>query len=118
MFSIDVSELNRLSVDLGKASAGATRKASTVVRKSAFDLEAGAKARAAVDTGFMKNSIGVDIMGALHAEVGPTATYAPYQEYGTGGVNAKPPHPFMGPATDAVEGPFLKAMEDIAGDVL
>lgn len=115
MFSIDVSELNRLSVDLGKASAGATRKASTAVRKSAFDLEAGAKARAAVDTGFMKNSIGVDIMGALHAEVGPTATYAPYQEYGT---SRMPPHPFMGPATDAVEGPFLKAMEDIAGDVL
>lgn len=115
MFSIDVSELNRLSVDLGKTSAAATRKASMVVRKAAFDLEAGAKARAAVDTGSMKGSIGTDIMGALHAEVGPTASYAPYVEYGTSRMS---PQPFMGPATDAVEGRFHAAMENIVGDIL
>lgn len=110
----DVSEIRALGFDLGKAGLKATATASAAIRKTAFDIEAAAKNAAPVDTGNLRNSISSDV-GALSAEIGPTAEYGIYVEYGT---SRMAPQPFMGPAFDAnVEG-LVRAMESIADEVL
>ena len=115
--SWDASELNALAADLGQAGYRATRKAQTVVAKSAADIERISKSFAPVDTGALKNSIGFDIGdGGLAAEIGPTVHYGAYVEFGTRRRMA--PHAYMGPALDIVGPSFAAAMEQIGGEVL
>lgn len=111
----ETGELKALAADLGKASAEATMKAGQVVRKSAWDVEAHAKSAVPVDTGALKNSIGTTWRGPLSAEVGPTQHYAPYVEFGTYKMDARP---YMGPAADRVEPGFVAAMESLGGEIL
>lgn len=94
--SIDLSEMNTLAVDLGKAVGSAVAQVSTVVRKTAFDIERDAKIFAPVDTGNLRNSISTTAV-ALSAEIGPTAAYGAYVEYGT---SRQAPAAYMGPAFD------------------
>lgn len=109
-------DLNRLAVDLTKAAAAAQAKAPLVVRKAAHDVEAIAKTFCPVDTGFLQNSIGVDLAFAeVKATIGPTAEYGPYVEFGT---SRQAPAAFMGPALDRVEPGFVQAIEQLGGDVL
>lgn len=99
----------------------ARQRASAAVRKAAFDIEAGAKQRAPVDTGYLKGSIqasGPDGKselkpGDLGATVGPGADYGIYVELGTRRMAA---HPFLGPAAEAVREPFMAAMKRIVDD--
>lgn len=110
----DFSEVNHLAADLAKAGPKALALAHRVVVKTAFDIEATAKQLAAVDTGNMRDSIGVDV-SPLQAVIGPTVNYAPYVEYGT---SRQAPQPFMGPALDRHTLAYIRAMEKVAGDVL
>ena len=111
--SWDASELNSRAADLGKQGYEATRKAQTVVAKSAADIERISKGLAPVDTGALKNSIGFDIGGGgLEAEIGPTVYYGGYVEFGT---RRMAPHAYMGPALDIVGPSFAAAMEEIGG---
>lgn len=105
----DASELNRLAVDFVKAGPRAVILAQKVLDKTAHDIEATAKQMSPVDTGAMRNSIGVD-RGVLQATVGPTVNYAPYVEFGT---SRQAPQAFMGPALDRHNPAFFKAMEQI-----
>jgi HK97 gp10 family phage protein len=107
----DFSQVNRLAFDIGKVTAEAQVLASKAVRKTLFDIEADAKQLAPVDTGNLRNSISSDITGdgrhgAMSAEIGPTAEYGVYQEYGT---STQPGQPFLGPAYDR-RAPALEAM--------
>ena len=111
----ETGQLAALRADLGKAGVETTRKAGQVVRKSASDVEAQAKARAAVDTGNMRNSIGTTMHGPLSAEIGPTASHSVFVEFGTYKMAAQP---FMGPAADRVEPSFIAAMEQLGGTIL
>lgn len=112
----DFSELTKLAADLRKASAEVTVKASRAVRKAAFDIESGAKARVPVDTGNLKNSIGVSLSATgLSAEIGPTAHYGIYVELGT---RRMAPKPYLGPAVEAVEPAFIDAIEQLGGNFL
>lgn len=111
----ETGELKTLAADLGKAGFDTTRKAGQAVRKAATDIEAGAKAIAPVDTGNLRNSIGTSMHGPLSAEVGPTAHYGIYVEFGTYKMAAQP---YMGPAADRVEPSFVAAMEQLGGDIL
>ena len=112
----DFSELTKLAADLGKAPAETTRKASRAVRKAALDIERGAKTRAPVDTGNLKNSISVTLGNTgLTAEIGPTAHYGVFLEYGTRHMS---PRPYMGPAATAVEPGFVEAIEQLGGTFL
>jgi HK97 gp10 family phage protein len=111
---IDIGDLRKLSFDLGNAGLKATDLASKAVRKTALDIEADAKALAPVDTGNLKNSIGSDVQ-TLAAEIGPTASYAPFLEAGTSRMAAQP---FMGPAFDRRSPGLVAAMEQIADQVL
>lgn len=85
------------------------------VRKAAFDIERGAKRRAAVDTGALRNSIntmfeGSALSDSFTAEVGPEVHYGVHLEFGT---ERMAPRPFLGPAYDAVEPSFLEALRQI-----
>lgn len=116
--SFDFSELQNLAGDLGAAGEKAIGLARQVVAKAAHDVEAHAKSNAAVDTGAMRNSIGVDMFGNAvlsRATVGPTVNYAPFVENGT---YRMPPQPFMGPAAATIEPAFLAAMGQIGDSIL
>lgn len=115
---IDTAELNKLIADLSAGSARVAAKASTVVRKAALDVEAEAKRLAPVDTGFLRNSIGSTITGdsgSVTAEIGPTADYGAYLEFGT---RSMAPRAYMGPALDRITPSFVQALEQTAGEVL
>lgn len=85
------NNLPRIQINLKKA-------LSQLVRKTAFSIEARAKALAPVDTGALRNSIQTEIKGPLQATVGTNLEYAAYQEFGT---RYQKGHPFMTPAFDA-----------------
>ena len=108
-------DLDRLAADLGGAGREAARRANTAVAKTAADATAIAQTLAAVDTGYMRSSVGWEMLAAGTAEFGPTAHYAPYVEYGT--VNM-PAQPFVHPAADAVTPSLEAAIAQIAGEVL
>lgn len=113
-FSVDISEIRRFERDVEVGTVQAVKQVRDTVRKATFETEAGGKIRAAVDTGFMRNSITSDFVGS-NADVavgttGPDADYAPFVEHGT---SRQAPQPFMGPAADEVEPTFYAALEDI-----
>lgn len=112
--TIDVSQLNVLAADLTGASVRGAMLAGVVVRKTAADLEAQAKAFCPVDTGNLRSSIGTDLAG-LEATVGPTAAYGIYVEFGT---SRMAPRAFLGPALDRVTPGFVDAMGQIADGLL
>lgn len=116
--SIDMAELNRLSVDL----AGATREvlplARVVIQKSAADVKRDAQIFAPVDTGNLRSSIGYEtreLVGSVEAEIGATADYAAYVEFGT---SRMAPRAFLGPSLDRNGPAFEKAMGAILDKVL
>lgn len=70
------------------------------VRNTAFKIEASAKRAAPVDTGRLRGSITTEFKSSNSnpkAEVGTNVEYAPYIEYGTIKMAAKP---FLNPAYD------------------
>lgn len=117
-----VEDLNRLAADL---TAGADRvtgeRARQVIRKTAVDVERDAKAFAPVDTGNLKNSIGhsdlrrVGTSGTLEVEIGPTANYGGYVEWGT---SRMAPRAYMGPALDRNTPAFVAAVTQLGGEIL
>lgn len=89
--------------------AGAHAKAAAVTAKAAFDIEAQAKTRAAVDTGYMRNAI--NTQGAnLEYEVHSPAEYSVYVEFGT---RRAPAQPFMIPALELVRPVYMAAMKEL-----
>ena len=75
------------------------------------DIQSGAKARAAVDTGFMRDNITLETLGNGFRAVAE-APYSGYVEYGTRKMAAQP---FMIPATEAadVDGACQEALKRI-----
>lgn len=115
----DFGELRALSIDLARAVGTVGALASVAIRKTALDIQADAQTLAPVDTGNLMNSIGVDIagdgrFGIVEAEIGPTADYGAFVEYGT---SRAPAQPYLGPAFDrrapGLEQALGKAVEDL-----
>jgi len=113
-FDIDLSDFNRLAVDLGRIPAKMVPLARKVLEKSSADIERDAKMFAPVDTGNLRNSISCDVKG-LTAEVGPTANYGAHVEYGT---STQGPAAYMGPAFDRHAGEFADALGRITEKLL
>lgn len=111
--SFDVSDLNKLSADLGRAGPAILPLARIVIQKSAADIKRDAQAFAPVDTGNLRSSIGYEtreLTGAVAAEIGPTAAYGAFVEFGTSRMG---PHAYMGPALDRNGHLFEKAMQQV-----
>jgi HK97 gp10 family phage protein len=107
----DTSELDGLIKSIGEAGPKAEALTEQVVRKVGFDTVAGAQTAAPVDTGNLKNSIGVDFdADGLGFEAGPTANYGGYVEYGTSRMD---PQPYMRPAFDRA----VEPLPDVLGQV-
>ena len=82
-----------------------------VVKKSTLDVEANAKAFVPVDTGFLKNAIGSEVIGTSGV-VNVGAEYAIFVEYGTRFMSAQP---YLNPAVEAVRPSFNAALRQIFG---
>jgi HK97 gp10 family phage protein len=67
----------------------------------ALKLRNEAVRRCPVDTGRLRQSIGLQKVGDGHYRVGTNVVYAPYVEFGTRRARAQP---FMRPALEAVRG--------------
>lgn len=80
----------------------------------AFTIEAEAKKRAAVDTGFLRVSILAVRRGPLHWIIGVGAAYALFVEFGTRFTRAQP---FFVPAIEVGRGILRKLAEKRAGGV-
>lgn len=78
-----------------------------VVAKTALDLSAQMKARAAVDTGFMRGSIQAKKVSDSHYRVTVGAEYGIYVEMGT---RYTPAQPFVQPSVSAIQPVFIAAM--------
>jgi HK97 gp10 family phage protein len=84
------------------------KTASREVMRSALKVQAGAKARCPVDTGRLRGSIAVEIEeGGLGASVGTNVHYAPFVEFGTSRMRARP---YLFPAWEEERGPFIEAL--------
>lgn len=81
-----------------------------VVKNNTERLKASAKAKAPVDTGFLKNHITSSYPDRLEGHVKSEAAYSGYQEYGTRFQTGKP---FMRPALKEVEPKFKQDMTDV-----
>lgn len=109
----DAREIRKFGGDLTQLGLRAHDMAVKAVQKTAADITATAKSKAPVDTGNLKNSIGYNFGmsgGEIYAEIGPTAEYGIYQEFGT---SKMAPQPFLTPAFDKHVPAFEKAMNQI-----
>lgn len=78
------------------------------VQKATYDVEAQAKAKAAVKTGTLRRSIhSVFSNGGLTGLVGPSVLYGKFVEFGTRRMGARP---YMRPAAEAVLPKFADAV--------
>lgn len=111
---IDVSELNALTVRLGELGARGSAMARAVLAKTAADIARDAKIFAPVDTGNLRNSISASV-SEFSAEIGPTANYGAYVEFGT---SRQAPAAYLGPAFDRNVPGFTAALGMIAGRAL
>lgn len=100
-----------VSNHLPSIAAGIPAKAAAIVAKAALDIEAHAKSRAPVDTGFLKGSIQATQISPTHWRVIVGAEYGIYQEYGTVHMAARP---YFNPAIQVVRPVFIAAMRKVA----
>lgn len=99
---LDTRNVTQFALALDAVGGAVGSKAATAVKKTAADIESDAKAFCPVDTGTLRSSISTSITGdgrfaGISAEVGPTAEYGIYVEYGT---SKMAPEAFLGPAFD------------------
>lgn len=111
-----IDALNSVASELERRAGQIGERGSVVLRASALRIEALAKQLVPVDTGHLRSSIGADFFGdgryaVMRAEIGPTASYGPYVEYGT---HRMAPQAYMGPALDRVAPDFVAAVDAIA----
>jgi len=82
---------------------------SKVVAKTAFDIEATAKARVPVKSGTLQRSIAAEVE-QFSATIAPHTEYDAYVELGTYKMAAQP---YMRPAADMHEPKFVAAIDEI-----
>ena len=90
-------------------SQGLNDRLRNVVSIAAHNIEGKGKDKVPVDTGATKNSIVPTFEDqGFAARIGPSTFYAPFLEFGTRRMAARP---FMIPALESERGPFVRAIE-------
>lgn len=84
--------------------------ANRIVRKATFDIEAGSKMRAPVDTGNLVNSIQAAMLAPLHGRIRVGADYGVYVHEGT---RFMPARPFMRTTFELIVPQFVMAMRKV-----
>lgn len=118
--SIDASEVRSLANTLRQGAGRVGARGAAVLRRAAFAMEADAKALAPVDTGNLRASISTTVTGdgragQMSAEIGPTALYGGYVEFGT---STQAGQPFMAPAFDRQVPGFEAALAGLADEMI
>ena len=111
--SVDASDFFSLSRDLSAASRELVPVARQIIQKGVQDIKRDAQLGSPVDTGFLRSSITYEtrvLSTSVVGEVGPTAEYGAFVEYGT---SRSGPQPYMGPAF-ARNAPYIEAALDQA----
>lgn len=112
---LDLSEVDDLVADMLTVGPRIAPPVRAAVGSTASSTQRDAKRFAPVLTGTLSASITATISGdGMSSEVGPEVEYGGYVEYGT---SDTAPQPFMGPAAEANEEPFVKELE-LAADVV
>ncbi|WP_285240065.1 HK97-gp10 family putative phage morphogenesis protein [Pseudarthrobacter sp. MEB009] len=116
----NITSVEGVYKDLAAAGPRTVERAKLVLKKTALDIEANAKAIAPVDFGNLKESIGHSDLRTLSAtnlsvEIGPTVNYGQYVELGT---SRQAPQAYMGPSLDRFSGPFEQAVAQLGLDAL
>jgi hypothetical protein len=144
--TVDAHEAHQLADDIRHNADAVPARASLVVRKVGFDMQATAQVNAPVDTGFLKSSISIDVdSDGMGFELGPEAEYGAAVELGvphpvtitgrdggflrfvvdgrvvyTRSVTLPPraPQPYLGPAFDVQEPLLERALGAIGGQAV
>lgn len=92
----EAGQVNRFGAELESKAPFAKGLAGIAIRRTALAVERDAKVLCPVDTGNLRNSISMSYAD-LRAEIGPTAYYGVFVEFGT---SRMAPEAFMGPSFD------------------
>ena len=111
---VDASELRALVAELRQRAAAIPAKVDATTRAYGLQAAAIVQSNAPVDTGAHRAGIGMDILGLAHVEVGASSEYAPYLEYGTYKMAARP---HVIPGVESVVPAWVAAIEAIGGDI-
>ena len=112
------AEFELIARNLNNASRQVMPKARQAMKKALGDIASGAKNRAPVDTGALRNSITTQTQGNrdyARGEVGPTVHYGGFVERGTSRTRAEL---YLRPSTDAVLPGYEQALGQITDEVL
>lgn len=82
----NISGLRELEKTLSKLSKDTEQVVSNEINSSALTIQRNAKRNVVVDNGFLRNSIRLEPISKLTYTVEARAKYAPYVEFGTGGL--------------------------------
>ena len=108
--SVEWHGAERLTMAIRGASPKAMEQSSQVIRNNTERLKASAKAKAPVDTGFLKNHITSSYPNRLEGHVKSEAAYSCYQEYGT---RFQTGTPHIRPALQEIEPQFKQDMNNV-----
>lgn len=111
-----IEGLPRLRVAILKAGDAVTKAAVREVKRSALNVESGAKLRSPVDTGRLRGSITHDLSeSGLGAVIGTNVEYSPYVEFGTERQRAQP---YLLPALEEERPRFYARLRAAVGAAL
>lgn len=108
--SVEWHGAERLTMAIRGASPKVMERSSQVIRNNTERLKASAKAKAPVDTGFLKNHITSSYPNRLEGHVKSEAAYSGYQEYGT---RFQTGTPHIRPALQEIEPQFKQDMNNV-----
>lgn len=87
-------------------------KVRAAVDATALDISAAAKRSAPVLTGNLRRSLHTRHLRGFRSRVGTNVEYAPFVEYGTSRMAARP---YLTPAVEAVRGAFIDRLRRVFG---
>lgn len=108
--SVEWHGAERLTMAIRGSSRKVIEQSEKVVKNNTERLKASAKAKAPVDTGFLKNHITSSYPNRLEGHVKSEAAYSGYQEYGT---RFQTGTPHIRPALQEIEQQFKQDMTDV-----